>query len=210
MVLHKIKNPGNALVLRFPGTAEGCSVDVDVKSASAGFMTTVVHVNCGFHYLSPRHFVLVIFKAHGVSHYLHSVREAAVGFNVDVLRKPVADVQKRIRIVTALAALVDLKFHAEIALRVAVKYRVRLVAVFVNGTVLAFLVAAVAVGVIIVIVIVGTIPMNDSTAAFTGRVVIVVAGIAERHTVRACIIVDPDSVTAMLTSDSFSVVAVIA
>ena len=30
VMFHKIKHPGNALVLRFPGTAEGCSVDVDV------------------------------------------------------------------------------------------------------------------------------------------------------------------------------------
>ena len=46
VVLHKIKHPGNALVLCFPGTAEGCSVDVDVKSASACFVAAVVHANC--------------------------------------------------------------------------------------------------------------------------------------------------------------------
>ena len=34
VVLYKIKHPGNALVLCFPGVAECCSVDVDVQSAS--------------------------------------------------------------------------------------------------------------------------------------------------------------------------------
>ena len=79
-----------------------------------------------------------------------------------------------------------------------------------NGAVLTFLIAPVAIGVIVFIIVVGVVPVNDSAAAFAGRVIIVIARIAERHTVRACIIVGPDSVTAMLTSDSFAVVAVIA
>ena len=49
-----------------------------------------------------------------------------------MLRNPVADTQKRISVVAILAALVDFKFHAEIALAVTVKYRVGFVVVLVN------------------------------------------------------------------------------
>ena len=79
-----------------------------------------------------------------------------------------------------------------------------------NGTVLTFLVATVAVGVIIVIVVVSVVPVNDSATALAGSVVIIVARIAERHAVRACIIVRPDSVAAVFAGDGFAVVAIIA
>ena len=62
----------------------------------------------------------------------HAIVQTAVGFDVDMLRNPVADTQKRISIVAVLAALVDFKFHAEITLAVAVKYRFGLVVVLVN------------------------------------------------------------------------------
>ena len=127
-----------------------------------------------------------------------------------MLRNPVADVQKRISVVAVLATLVDFKFHAEIALAVAVKYGFGLVVVFVNGAVLTFLVATVAIGVVIVVIVVSVVPMNDSAAALAGRIVIIVAGVAERHTISACIVICPDSVTAMLANDCLAVIAVIA
>ena len=74
-----------------------------------------------------------------------------------------------------------------------------------NGTVLAFLVTSVAVGVIVVIVVVGVITVNDSAAAFAGRVIVIVAGVAERRTVCARVIVSPDSVTAMRAFNRFTV-----
>ena len=46
----------------------------------------------------------------------HAIVQTAVGFDVDMLRNPVADTQKRISVVAVLAALIDFKFHAEIAL----------------------------------------------------------------------------------------------
>ena len=79
-----------------------------------------------------------------------------------------------------------------------------------NRTVLAFLIAPIAIGVIVLIIVVGVVPMNDSAAAFAGRVVIVVAGVAERRAVRACVVVRPDSVAAVRALDGFGVVAVIA
>ena len=127
-----------------------------------------------------------------------------------MLRNPVADTQKRISVVAVLAALVDFKFHAEIALAVAIKYRGGFVIVLVNITVLTFLIAPIAIGVIVVIIVVSVVPMNDSTAALAGRVVIVVARVAEWHTVRARIIVRPDSVTTVFAGDGFAVIAVVA
>ena len=79
-----------------------------------------------------------------------------------------------------------------------------------NGAVLALFVAPVAVGVIIVIVVVSVVPVNDSAAALAGSVVIVVAGVAERRAVRACVVVRPYSVAAVRALDGFGVVAVIA
>ena len=95
-----------------------------------------------------------------------------------MLRNPVADTKKRISIVTILAALVDFKFHAEITLAVAIKDGFWLIAVFVNGAILPLFVTPVTVGVVIVIVVVGVITVDNTTTAFTGRVVIIVAGIA--------------------------------
>ena len=100
-----------------------------------------------------------------------------------MLRNPVADTQKRISVVAVLTALVDFKFHAEIALAVAIKYRGGFVIVLVNITVLTFLIAPVAIGVIVFIIVVGVVPVNDSAAALAGRVIIVVVGVSERHTV---------------------------
>ena len=68
----------------------------------------------------------------------------------------------------------------------------------------------VAVGVIIVIIVIGIITANDSATALAGRIVIIVARIAERHTVCACVVVCPYSVTTVFTGDGFAVVAVIA
>ena len=52
--------------------------------------------------------------------------------------------------------------------------------------------------------------MNDSAAALAGRIVIIVARVAERRTVCACIVVSPDSVAAVFANNGFAVVAVIA
>ena len=122
-----------------------------------------------------------------------------------MLRNPVADTQKRISIVTVLAALVDLKFHAEITLAVTVKYRVGFIVVFVDRTLLAFLITPVAIGVIVLIIVVGVVPMNNAPTTFAGRVVIIVTRIAERHAISACIIVSPDSVAAMRAFNRFTV-----
>ena len=46
----------------------------------------------------------------------HAIVQTAVGFDVDMLRNPVADTQKRISVVAVLAALIDFKLHDEIAL----------------------------------------------------------------------------------------------
>ena len=100
-----------------------------------------------------------------------------------MLRNPVADTQKRISVVAVLAALVDFKFHAEISLAVTVKNGFGFVVVLVNRAILAFLIAPIAIGVIVLIIVVGVVPMNDSASAFAGRVIIVIARIAERHTV---------------------------
>ena len=62
-----------------------------------------------------------------------------------MLRKPVADTQKRVRIIADLAALVDFKFHAVIALAVAKEDGVGFIAILVNGTLATFLVTAVAI-----------------------------------------------------------------
>lgn len=51
---------------------------------------------------------------------------------IDSFLKPVADTQKRICVIAVLSALVDFKFNAIIALRVAVENRVRLVTVLVD------------------------------------------------------------------------------
>lgn len=183
VVFHEIKNSGNALVLCFPGTAEGCSIDVNMKPAGAGLVAAIIHTDCGTHDFCPGHFLLMISQGHGVSHYLHSVRQTSIRFYVNMLRNPVADTQKRISVVAVLAVLVDFKFHAEIELAVAIKYGFGLVIVFMNGTVLAFLVATVAIGVIIVIIVIGVVAVNNASAAFAGRVVIVIAGVAEWHAV---------------------------
>ena len=75
-----------------------------------------------------------------------------------------------------------------------------------NGTVLTFLVTTVTIDVIIIIiVVVGVVPMNDSTAAFAGRVIVIVAGVAERRTVCARVIVSPDSFAAMRAFNRFTV-----
>ena len=79
-----------------------------------------------------------------------------------------------------------------------------------NGAVLPLFVAAVAVGVVIVVIVVSVVPMNDSAAALAGRIVIIVARVAERRTVCACIVVSPDSVASVFAGDSFAVVAFIA
>ena len=84
-------------------------------------MAAVVHADCGTHDFRPGHFVLVVLQCHRMGHYLHAVVQTSVGLNVDMLRNPVADTQNRISVVAVLAALVDFKFHAEIALAVAVK-----------------------------------------------------------------------------------------
>ena len=51
--------------------------------------------------------------------------------------------------------------------------------------------------------------MDNTTTAFAGRVIIVVAGIAERHAISASIIIRPDSVATVLANNGFAVVAVV-
>ena len=72
----------------------------------------------------------------------------------------------------------------------------------------AFLVAPVAIGIVIVILIIGIVTMNDASTAFSGGVIIIVAALAERHIVRACVVVKPDPFAAVLASDGFVVVAI--
>jgi len=122
-----------------------------------------------------------------------------------VLCNPVADTQKRISVATVFAALIDFKFHAEIALRVTIKYGFGLVIVFVNGTVLTFLVAPIAVGVIVLIVVIGVVAVDNTPTALACGVIVIIAGIAERHAVSACIVVRPDSVVAMRAFNRFTV-----
>ena len=95
---------------------------------------------------------------------------------VDVIMRAICNVQQLFSILVKLTTLVDLQFraHVEVVFR-AVENRIRLVVVRVNWTLLEFLIAAFAIGIIRIVIIVGIVGGDQTSAVLAGGVAILIA-----------------------------------
>ena len=131
-------------------------------------------------YSLPVHIVLVVFKRHRVTDYLKAIVNASVRFNVDMLTVSVADLFKSACIIIIFTAAVYFKLNTEITLSIAVKNRLRLITVLFY-LIIKIIIAAVAVRVISSPVYV--VVMDDSVAAFTAMIIVIVTSLAKCNVV---------------------------
>ena len=102
--------------------AKSCSVNVDMKSASACLMRFVAELNRLVTDIVPRHLVFVIVERHRVCDDFHSIVQRAVRLYVNVLKPvPIRLVENQLRVFTVFPALVNFELNTEKALAVAVK-----------------------------------------------------------------------------------------
>jgi hypothetical protein len=110
-----------------------------------------------------------------VRHDFKAVINAAVVLSVS---SSVSGLENLAGIVVVLAALVNLKLYTKTKIARAVENRFGLVIIGVDRLVLPFIIARAAIGIIIIVVIVGVVGMNNAPAILTACVVVVIASLA--------------------------------
>jgi len=121
----------------------------------------------------------VIFKAHWVADYLHSVIEGTIPLDVDAISVTIADSEKLVSVIRILTSLVDLQFYPEISLGIAVEYGLRFVAIIVDTTRLIDFIMIALRAIVISVKVVGIVLMKQGITAGTASVVVAVAVVAE-------------------------------
>ena len=102
----------------------------------------------------------MIIKAHGMSNQLHTIIETTVSLDVDVLIILIGDREYFISVIAVFSCTVNLQLNSKIPLRIAVEYRLRLVAVVMYRTISVNLFVVAFTAVVVSVKVVGIIFMQ--------------------------------------------------
>lgn len=204
--LEEVQGPGDGGVLVGFCLPEGIPADVDVQAATAGLVTAVAHLHRGTAQRGPGHLVEMVVQGHGMGDDFEAVVRGTVVLAVDVLRAVVDQGHQGLSGADALAALVDLQLHAEVAGTGAVEDGLGLVVIALNaaGDSIAVVVAGVTQRFILVRVsgfIVGIGQGNQRAAVVAACVVEVIAVLAEGRFHGPGVVVPPETAAAVGTAD---------
>ena len=140
-------------------------------------MAVVIQLLCLVEHCRPWHFMQVVVQRHGMGHELQTVVQTAVRLDVQIDRSFVCDLQQTVGIRTALAAVVNLKLHTELAQALAVENQFRHIVVFVDRPFRTGIIIAIPAKVFAV-VFVDVFDVDERAAAVTGGVVAFSAAMA--------------------------------
>ena len=117
------------LVTVFP---ECISVHMDMQTAGVGHVRPIAEPHCFMKYIFPIHIVYVVSKRHRMGHDLEAVIEAAVRLDVNVLTAGICLRFDTAGIFLIFAAEIDFEFNTEKSRTLAIKHRLRLIAVLLD------------------------------------------------------------------------------
>ena len=157
-------------------------------------------MNCLLEDLGPGHFLHVVLQRHGMCHHLEAVIQGTVMLAVQILQAvSVGDLHDSTCAGVIRASPVDFQLYAEILRAIATKQRFRLVIIVFD----CFISPCMGVTVIaeriifIVILVIGIIQMDNTSAAFTAGIVPVIAGRAEGRVFIPGIVIPVDTLSAV-------------
>ena len=122
-------DPGDGIVLSFPGISEACPVHMDMQTAGCRFMGEIPEIQGLIHHFSPWHPVLMVMKGHGVGDEFEAVFQTAVLFDVEMFLFAIGRITDRTGMVMIVSAFIDLQLHTEVTGIITVEDGLRFVAV---------------------------------------------------------------------------------
>lgn len=150
-------------------------VDMNMQTAGTCLVRAVAHFYRFMQESLPVHVMLMIVKRHWVRNDLEAVVNTAIGLDVDMLMACICYFFEFACIVIVLTAAVYFKFNTEIAVAIAMEHRIRLVAVLLD---LIIKVIVTTVAIRIIASPVDVVVMDNSVAALTAVIVVIVTGFA--------------------------------
>ena len=176
-LLNEEHQTGDTFLLRLIGAAEGHAGNVDVQTAGIGAVAVVIQLLCLVEHCRPWHFMQVVVQRHGMGHELQTVVQTAVRLDVQIDRSFVCGLQQTVGIRTALAAVVNLKLHTELAQALSVEDQLGHIVVFVDRPFHTGIIIAIPAKVFAVVFI-DVFNVDERAAAVTGGVVAFSAAMA--------------------------------
>ena len=113
----------------------------------------------------------MVFQCHRVCDKLHAIIKTAISFDIQVFCAGVGNIEQLLSVIVYRAAVINLQLDTEVPQALAVKYEIRGVVVFMDNVVM-LVPAGGAVDIVIVIPI-GTVAADNTTAVLTANVVFV-------------------------------------
>ena len=173
-----------------------------MQTTGVGLMGAVALSHGLRHDLYPGHLCQLIFKRHRMGHEFKPFIQTAIMLDIDILSIPVGYVQQFLSFGLILAALVDLKLHAEKAGAIAVEVGCRAVAVLVDDPTVQHIMAGLTVRLIIVPEIESVVFVKQTAAAGAVNIVSFITAAAEDQIAAALIVVVPNAPSAVFAHRS--------
>ena len=142
-------------------------------------------------HLCPRHFSQMVLERHRVGDEFQPFIQTAVCLDVEIFSVLVRDVEQLLRVAVYCAAVIDFELNTKVPQALAMKHKIRRVAVFVNDIVV-LIPARRTVG-IVVIVPIGAIAMNNAATVLAADVILIKAMLTQsvRIVLNSVLLVDP-------------------
>ena len=203
MLLEEVEHPGYSGVLGLLRGSKCFAAHVDMEAAGGGPVAEVAQGDRLLAQLRPWNLVKVTVQRQGVRHQFQAVVQGAVMLDVEERLLLVGNLQQRAGVAFYLTAVVDLQLHAKKPGPLSAEDGLRFIVVVMNWIVLALLLVAVhAVGVLVVIVVLGVVGaglvQQRPTAAAVG-VVVVEAALAQGCVRTAGVVLVPDTLPTAFT-----------
>jgi len=167
---------------------------MDVQAAGPGLVAGVAQGGSSAENVCPGHFVEMVVQGHGVGHQLQTVVQGAVILDVEVLQA-VGDGQQFSGIIRVFPRAIDLQLHTKPAGAIAAEQGLGFKVVVPDCLVAALSHVTVVTARLVIVAgtVVGVILVDDPSAAGTGEIPVVAAGLAQGRCVVSRVFVPPDA-----------------
>ena len=195
VLFYQEKNLADDLFLLRLIVTKSVPVDMDMQTAGTRLVGAVAHFYRFMKNHFPVHVMLMIVKCHWVRNDLEAVVNTAVRLYVDMLMTDICNFFELACIIIVLTSAVYFQLNSKIALTITIENRLRLIAVLLD-LVIEVIIAAVAIRIIASPV--NVVVVDDSVAALTAMIIVIIAGFAKCGIIVLYCIIYPDGFAAVV------------
>ena len=198
--LEKMYNSRNDSFLLLICFTKCCTVNMHMQSAGRSIMASIMHINSLFHYISPRHFIYVVFQTHWMAYYFQTIIQTTVMLGVNMEFFTICSINKCLCVIVKFPSSINFQFNPHKQRTISKEANFwRFIRVRLYCSLLQLHIAVVTIWDVSIFVVIGLVVVNNSAASLACIVVIIITVVTNRRVPVTTDFAIPNSVTTVLT-----------